>query len=301
MKQASSKDKALGAFVGLAIGDALGAPVEFKKRGSFPVVSEMLSGGYFRLPAGAWTDDTAMALCLSDALKHNSNIDARDLLERFCRWASDGENTSTGISVGIGQNTLRVLGEFKRHNYLNAQPTKQRADGNGAVMRLAPVSIRHWRNPKIASEVAIKQSQITHYSTISAASCELLSLMLVYLISGNDWKAAKEVAVEEVKLGEAKYLTTEAWKIRAESTISSTGFVLHTMEAAFWAVENSSSFEDCLVKAVNLGDDADSVGAVAGQLAGALYGVSAIPTRWLEKLYKRNEIESSAAYLFDVQ
>ena len=299
MNLGSSKNRAVGAFVGLAVGDALGAPVEFKRRGSFALVSEMLSGGYFRLPAGAWTDDTAMALCLADALMYDEKIDSSDLLNRFWRWASEGENTSTGVCVGIGQNTLRVLGEFKRHNYLFAQPTKQKSDGNGAVMRLAPVSIRHWRNPALAKKLAEKQSQITHYSSKSSSSCEMLSLMLVCLISGKDWQTAKEFVSKELVSTEVNYLTGEDWHNRSEHTIKSTGFVLHTMEAAFWAVENSSSFEECLIKAVNLGDDADSVGAVAGQLAGALYGVSSIPSRWLEKIHKLDEIENRAVYLFD--
>jgi ADP-ribosylglycohydrolase len=141
-----TSDRAVGALVGLAIGDALGAPVEFQQRGSFEPVTNLRAGGYFKLPSGAWTDDTAMALCLAESLLEHPSLSPQDLLDRFCRWASDGENTSTGVCVGIGQNTLRVLGNFHRNGTLFAPETRQKSDGNGAAMRLAPVALRHWRN-----------------------------------------------------------------------------------------------------------------------------------------------------------
>ncbi len=105
------KERACAALVGLAIGDALGAPVEFRERASFPEVRDMLAGGYFRLPAGAWTDDTAMALCLADSLLHDPDLDRRDLLNRFLRWMDENEHTSTGRCIGVGQNTLVVMGK----------------------------------------------------------------------------------------------------------------------------------------------------------------------------------------------
>ena len=138
--------RATGALVGLAIGDALGAPVEFQRRGSFQLVTDMMSGGYFRLPAGAWTDDTAQALCLANSLLEHPDFSAGDFLDRLWGWMERGENTSTGIAIGVGQNTLRVMGNYRRTGALLAPRMPGKADGNGALMRLAPVACLHWRD-----------------------------------------------------------------------------------------------------------------------------------------------------------
>lgn len=291
-------DRALGALVGLAIGDALGAPVEFCRRNTFAPVTDMRAGGYFKLPAGAWTDDTAMALCLGESLIDHPHLDQKDLLDCFCLWAEKGANTSTGVCVGIGQNTLRVLGNYHRNGALLAPETRQKSDGNGAIMRLAPVAVRHWRNPVEARRVADIQSRTTHYSVLSAAACESLALTLCALIGGQDWTQASSPTPSNHWPDAIKAFSSEDWQKRDQDTISSTGFVVHTLEAALWAVDTTDSFAAALLKAVNLGDDADSVGAVAGQLAGARYGLSAIPTNWLDALVRRDEIIGLGDILF---
>ena len=291
-------DRAMGALLGLAIGDALGAPVEFQRRDTFEPVTDMRSGGYFKLPAGAWTDDTAMALCLAESLIADPHLDQKDLLDRFCLWASKGENTSTGVCVGIGQNTLRVLGNFHRTGTLNAPETRQKSDGNGAAMRLAPVAIRHWHDPVEACRIADLQSRTTHYSELSAAGCEYLAATLCALISGHEWAQAIRPTANASWPDQIKALDSEDWQQRERDSISSTGFVVHTLEAALWAVDTTSSFAAAILKAVNLGDDADSVGAVAGQLAGARYGLSAIPINWRDTLIHNQQIESLGRTLF---
>ena len=292
------EDRALGAFVGLAIGDALGAPVEFCRRDTFEPVTEFRAGGYFKLPAGAWTDDTAMALCLAESLLEHPHLDEKDLLDRFCLWASKGKNTSTVVCVGIGQNTLRVLGNYHRTGALIAPETRQKSDGNGAAMRLSPVAVRHWRNSTEARRVVNLQSRTTHYSDISAAACEYLAAALCDLIGGQDWAQASRAVVNAEWPHDIKAFAIEDWQQRDRDSISSTGFVVHTLEAALWAVDTTSSFAVALLKAVNLGDDADSVGAVAGQIAGARYGLSAIPTTWREALIKGRDIEELGRALF---
>lgn len=294
----AQQDRAVGSMLGLAVGDALGAPVEFCRRDSFDPVLGMRSGGYFKLPVGAWTDDTAMALCLGESLLFEPAINAQDLLDRFFRWASDGENTSTGVCVGIGQNTLRVLGNFHRTGALLAPETRQKSDGNGAAMRLAPVALRHWNNPQEARRTATLQSRITHYSALSAGCCEVLAAALAALIGGTSWQAAIRPEINPSWPDEVQMLVRAVWPARSRDSIQSSGYVVHTMEAALWAVETTSSFEDALLKAVNLGDDADSVGAVTGQLAGARYGYTAIPQEWLAQLIRRQEIEALARNLF---
>jgi ADP-ribosyl-[dinitrogen reductase] hydrolase len=294
-----TESRALGAFVGLAVGDALGAPVEFCRRDTFEPVSGMRSGGYFKLPAGAWTDDTAMALCLAESLLQHPDLDAKDLLDRFCRWAGQAENTSMGVCVGIGQNTLRVLGNFHRKGDLFALETRQKSDGNGAVMRLAPVAIRHWKDPLKALRVAELQSRTTHYSEISAGACGYLASILVDLVGGQSWFETVQRPLPPSWPGVLKSTGATEWGMLDRDNISSTGYVVHTLEAALWAVDTTESFEDALLKAVNLGDDADSVGAVTGQIAGARYGLSAIPDRWLNMLYHRERIEALARSLYE--
>lgn len=290
----SAQDRARGALVGLAIGDALGAPVEFKDRDTFPEVREMLAGGYFKLPAGAWTDDTAMALCLADSLLHDGELDATDLLNRFLGWIYANENTSTGQCIGVGQNTFAVLGNYRRTGALVAPPVKGRSDGNGALMRLAPVACRHWSNPLKARAIARFQSRTTHASELSAAACDAMASVLCDLIAGRSWQEALANILTDPWPEEIGAVLSGSWQDKSREEISSSGYVVHTFEAALWAVGTTFSFEDALVAAVNLGHDADTVGAVAGQLAGARYGVRAIPVRWSELLIQHDVIDQKA-------
>ena len=296
----SAQDRARGALVGLAIGDALGAPVEFKERDTFPEVREMLAGGYFKLPAGAWTDDTAMALCLADSLLHDGELDATDLLNRFLGWIYANENTSTGQCIGVGQNTFAVLGNYRRTGALVAPPVKGRSDGNGALMRLAPVACRHWSNPLKARAIARFQSRTTHASELSAAACDAMVSMLCDLIAGQSWQEALANISTDPWPEEIGAVLSGSWQDKSREEISSSGYVVHTFEAALWAVGTTLSFEDALVAAVNLGHDADTVGAVAGQLAGARYGIRAIPARWSELLIQRDVIDQKARDLISV-
>ena len=284
------RDRALGAFVGLAVGDALGAPVEFMSRDTFPYVTEMMAGGYFHLPAGAWTDDTAMALCLADSLFNYPDFDEQDLLNRFLKWLEHHENTSTGKCIGVGQNTLVVLGHYHRTGEVLAPRVKGRSDGNGALMRIAPVAVVNWSNQEKAREIASRQSRTTHNSILSEQICVAMVQILTSLISGQSWLAStNQIASYEVETVISSVFQG-SWKHKDRDKISSSGYVVDTFEAALWAVEKTSSFEEALIAAVNLGHDADTVGAVAGQIAGARYGFDAIPKRWLHCLIKLDEI-----------
>lgn len=291
--------RAAGALIGLAVGDALGAPVEFKDRGSFPFVTEMQSGGYFHLPAGAWTDDTAMALCLADSLISHPEFDPADMLNRFLRWMNEHENTSTGRCIGVGQNTLAVLGNYHRTGSLVAPPVKGRSDGNGAIMRLAPVACMHWRDIETVRRIAIHQSRATHSSELSAAASEMLAWLISLLIAGTSWSDALNAVHSNEWHEDIQSIAAGAWVSKSADEISSSGFVVHTLEAAMWSVGTTTNFEDALIKAVNLGHDADTVGAVAGQIAGARYGVQSIPERWVNVLAQREALEGRVVSLTD--
>lgn len=270
-------DRIAGAFVGLAIGDALGAPVEFAPRGTFGAVTSYRAGGRFKLPAGAWTDDTAMAICLAQNIIENGGLEINDLLNKFCDWAEHGSNTSTGVAVGIGQNTLRALGDYRRNGYLEALPLGSKNDGNGSLMRLSPVVGHAYSDVELARSMASSQSKATHSSRVAEQSCQLLVEILCMLINGKNMRSALDVSSQR-DWGQAvqsildRQLTDEP----AENVIAS-GYVIETLHAALWSVINSKSFETAVLKAVNLGDDADTVGAITGQIAGAMYGYSSIP------------------------
>lgn len=269
----------------------MGAPIEFQPRGCFAAVRDMRAGGRFRLPAGAWTDDTAMALCLADSLIAAPQLDEADLLDRFCRWAEFGDNTSTGVAVGIGQITLRNLGHYRRTGNLTAPPPQGRADGNGALMRLAPVAILHHANPEDAFDIAVRQGMTTHHSALSDEACGFTGHLMAQLIHGKEWATA--ISNSKAKVSDEN-LQLRIDQRHADAEPPSTGFVLDTLEAALWAIERTGSFEEALILAVNLGLDADTVGAVTGQIAGARYGLSSIPARWLEPLIQRERIEEAA-------
>ena len=287
-------DRGAGALLGLAIGDALGAPVEFQPRGSFAPVTDMRAGGRFRLLAGAWTDDTAMALCLAESLLASPNLNEQDLLERFCRWAELGENTSTGVAVGIGQITLRNLGNFRRTGALAAPRSRSREDGNGALMRLAPAAILHHTSAENAAEIAVRQARTTHNSARSDQACMFTAYLMAELIRGVPWDAALASALVTQPGSELRACIDRR---HSDTEPPSTGFVLDTLEAALWALERSDSFETAVLIAVNLGHDADTVGAVTGQIAGARYGLSAVPPHWLAILAHRERIFGIAGRL----
>lgn len=293
-------DRVRGALVGLAVGDALGAPVEFKDRETFPAVRDMQAGGYFRLPAGAWTDDTAMALCLADSLLHDGDLDRPDLLDRFLRWMDEHENTSTGKCIGVGQNTLVVMGNYRRTGALVAPPVRGRSDGNGALMRVAPIACLHWQDIPKARMVARLQSFATHASELSAAACEALAWLLCELIAGRSWDDAFGRIASGNWPNEIQAIISGTWAGKPRDEILSTGYVVHTLEAAIWAVGSTASFEDALILAVNLGHDADTVGAVTGQIAGARYGNCSIPSRWNDALAMQYDIDRRAQELFAV-
>ena len=290
-------DRVAGAFVGLAIGDALGAPVEFADRGTFEPVTSYRSGGRFNLPAGAWTDDTAMAVCLGQSLIEKRTLDNGDLLNRFCDWAENGTNTSTGIAVGIGQNTLRVLGDFRRNGYLEALPFGAKNDGNGSLMRLAPVSCFAKDNIEEAVVLAGLQSRATHASRHAEECCQILAELLCHLISGKPLIWAVEQAHNRPRNNEISVMMRRNIIAESEDDIQSGGYVINTLHAALWSNLTADSFESAVLKACNLGDDADTTAAVAGQIAGAMYGYSNVPQDLKDGLKDERKLYVTSQFL----
>ena len=276
---AGALDRAKGALVGLALGDALGTTLEFSGRDTEPPVTDLVGGGPFRLAAGEWTDDTSMALCLADSLLERGLLDVDDVMERFLRWYEEGHNSVTGECFDIGATTAGALHSFRDTGEPLSGGTDPQSAGNGSLMRLSPVAIRWWHDRSKATAAARLQSRTTHGAPQAVEACALYAELLVEAIAGapketvlraRDWSGDAQIA--EVAAG--------SWRAKERDAISSSGYVLHTLEAALWCVGRSRSIEDALILAANLAGDADTVAAVTGQLAGALWGMSGAPAGW---------------------
>lgn len=303
-EETAAKDRAVGALLGLAVGDALGTTLEFVARDSVPRVTDLVGGGPFGLAAGRWTDDASMALCLADSLVEGGaerGLDPADLMRRFVRWWKDGENSATGHCFDIGGTTEAALARFERTGAPLAGSADPRSAGNGSLMRLSPVAIRWWNDLPAAQAAARLQSRTTHGAEEAVEACAYFVELLVEAIGGAP--ADTVLRPREGRKGQVGGRVAEvaagSFREKTRDGIASSGYVIHTLEAALWAVSRADSFREAVVDAVNLGDDADTVGAVTGQLAGALWGRSGIPEAWLAKLARRERFEERAGRLFD--
>ena len=290
-----------GAFLGLAAGDAVGTTLEFRAPGTFTPIDDMLGGGPFRLPPGAWTDDTSMAACLAESLIERGGFDPDDQMRRYVAWYRTGHWSSTGTCFDIGGATARALQRYEREHEPFAGSTDPHSAGNGSLMRLAPVPIAYAHDPEQAVHLAAESSRTTHGAVTCLDACRVFAALLVGAIRGLPKATLLSGATSPVALlwghelhpkvaavADGSYLTKEPPEIRGR------GYVVDSLEAALWAVSRNDDYRTTVLAAANLGDDADTTAAIAGQLAGALYGASGIPTDWLERLALRAELEALA-------
>lgn len=292
-------DKLRGALLGLAVGDALGTTVEFKARHSFKPLTDMVGGGPFALEPGEWTDDTSMALCLAESLVERGGFNAHDQMDRYLRWFRDGHYSVKGFCFDIGNTTREALVTFELGGQPFAGPTSVHSAGNGSIMRLAPVPMAYAHDPVKAIELAKESSRTTHGAAACVAGCRYLAALIVGAINGEDKESLLSERYSPVPGGWAREpLSVEidavaagSFKRKSRREVRGTGYVVDCLEAALWAFHTTTSFEEGALAAVNLGDDADTTGAVYGQIAGAYYGAEAIPAGWLGKLAMRDEIE----------
>ena len=293
---AGIRDRALGAFLGLAAGDAVGTTLEFHARDAQPRLEDMTGGGPFALPPGAWTDDTAMALALADSLATTGSLDCGDLMDRFVKWWRNGEYSCTGTCFDIGNATRGALERYLRTGDPLAGSTDPRTAGNGSLMRLAPVALRFWNDRRRLIDTAAEQSRTTHGAEEAVDACRAFAELLAEAIAGTpraDLLAPRPFEGAPAVTG----IFAGRWRGRRRNDIRSSGYVVHTLEAALWSVGRTGNFRNAVLLAANLADDADTVAAVTGQLAGALYGLSGIPDRWLERIAWRDRLLDTAQRL----
>jgi ADP-ribosyl-[dinitrogen reductase] hydrolase len=291
-------DRFRGCLLGLATGDAVGTTLEFKPRGSFEPLTDMLGGGPFNLAAGQWTDDTSMALCLATSLVECRGFDARDQMERYWHWYSEGYLSSTGTCFDIGSTTRSALSLFQRTGDPFAGSVESYSAGNGCIMRLAPAAMYAFPDNANAERLATYSSRTTHGAEECLDACRLLARMLVRALKG-ETKEAILLADRESFTGNANIvaIANGLYISKPEQEIRSSGYVVDCLEAAGWCFWQTGSYREAILRAANLGDDADTTAAVCGQLAGAYYGEPGIPVQWLEKLAYRDEISTLAERL----
>ncbi|HNR92811.1 MAG TPA: ADP-ribosylglycohydrolase family protein [Dokdonella sp.] len=287
-----------GCLLGLACGDAVGTTLEFMPRGSFAEVTGMHGGGPFKLQPGQWTDDTSMALCLADSLLACGGFDALDQMRRYHAWWRQGLRSSTGVCFDIGRTVGAALARFERDGEPYAGSTDPTSAGNGSLMRLAPIVLRWHPDTGAIDRYAADSSRTTHAAAEAVEACRLFACMLTRALDGH--ARADVLDVGKLVLAEPKLraIAEGNWLGKPREAIRGSGYAVESLEAALWCFAHTTSFESAVLAAANLGDDADTTGAITGQIAGAYYGVGGIPADWLAVLHAREEIDALAVGLF---
>lgn len=277
-----------GVAVGAAAGDALGMPLEFEApRPADALVREMLSG---RIPAGTFTDDTEMALALAESLLDRRPLDPADLAQRFVAWFA-------GNPPDVGIHTASVLrriaaGEAWEAAVNTVQAQKPDSAGNGSVMRCWAVALAYWDDFDRMLTDSVLQSRVTHPHPACNAGSAFVNATIYHLLRGTSPKDAIAQALDDARVPPLLRVVIENAPSKARDALPNSGWVRHTLESAVWGLLTTTTFEDAVANVVSLGNDADTAGAVVGALAGATYGLDAIPARWRAVLHGEYPLHS---------
>jgi ADP-ribosylglycohydrolase len=295
-----------GSLLGLAVGDALGAPLEFRPPGSFTPIDDMVGGGSHDVMLGQWTDDTSMALCLAESLIEQQGFNPVHQLQKYVRWWREGYLSSIDECFDIGNTTLDALMRFEKTQEPYCGSTDPRNAGNGSIMRLAPVPLFYAKRPLEAIGKSAESSRTTHGAATAVDACRYLGALIAGAANGvtreellcERYSPIPGYWEENPLVEEIDEIARGSFKHRQPPEIQGSGYVVKSLEAALWAFYHSHSFREGCLLAVNLGMDADTTGAVYGQLAGAFYGEMEIPESWRSQLIRSHLIESMADKLF---
>ena len=260
------------AVYGFIIGDALGVPHEFKIRGTY-ACETMTNGGVWNQPVGTWSDDTSMLLATLDSINHENGINIKDMRNRFLDWMHHAKYTARNETFDIGLTTQQALMD-------GIGKSNVRSNGNGSLMRILPLAFIDCDDKKV-KEV----SSITHAHDISKKACLIYVDIVRRLIKNENLKD-----ILNNQTHEEPFTRLNSLHELAESEIKSTGYVVDTLEAALWCVLQSHSYKETVLKAINLGGDTDTIAAIAGGLAGIIYGYDAIPKEWIDTLHNKELI-----------
>lgn len=302
-------NKARGALIGLAVGDAVGTTLEFKQPGTFTPITGMQGGGPFHLAAGQWTDDTSMALCMAESLIEQREFVPANHLKKYVQWFRNGHLSSTGDCFDIGNTVANALHHYQKTRNDYCGSTDPHTAGNGSIMRLAPIPLFYHADAALCIERSGLSSCTTHAAEEAVDACRYMGGLLWGALHGH----SKQQLLSAMYAPPENYwenypLTYEIARVAAGSfkekmppEIEGSGYVVKSLEAALWAFYHTENYADGLLKAVNLGDDADTTGAVYGQIAGAYYGEEGIPKHWRTKLVMYSLITDYAEKLLQAR
>lgn len=306
----------LNGIMGVVVGDALGCPVQFESREEVArhPVTGMRGYGTFNLPEGSWTDDSSLTIALLESIRRVGEIDLDDIMGNFMKWLYDGEFTPYGESYDIGRGTMQAINRYKKNRKAKkCGGDEEWNNGNGSLMRIMPACLycsvmesSGMYSDRDAIDVIHSVGGLTHAHIRSNIACGLYFFMAKYILfrEGSLQERIQEGLTQGFAFYESYLADKEnlhyydrlrdlaVFKALPADEIKSTGYVVYTLEAAVWSLITTDRFDQALLKAVNLGDDTDTVGAVAGGLAGLYYGYDAIPGDWLSAIKRRDWIEA---------
>ena len=294
-------DRYRGCLLGLACGDAVGTTVEFSPRGTFRPVTDMTGGGPFDLKPGEWTDDTSMALCLAHSLVHCRDFNPTDQMNRYCNWWNFGYMSSTGECFDIGMTITKALKRYIDTSDPFAGSIEPATAGNGALMRLAPIAMFYATDASLLFKFAGESTRTTHGAREAIECSRLFGLQLGIALHGGTKGDILSVSSPEPLSAKTDSIARGAYQGKDEKDVHGTGYCVASLEAALWCFHTTETFEAAILKAANLGDDADTTAAICGQIAGAHYGLAGIPRHWLDKVAMHDEIRDLADKLFELR
>ena len=282
----------------------MGTTVEFKPRGTFAPITDMTGGGPFGLQPGEWTDDTSMALCLAVSLLEKNGFEPRDQMERYSRWQREGYLSSNGRCFDIGNTVASALHRYRLTGDPFSGSTDPHTAGNGSLMRLAPVPMYYVEDLAKVAHFSAESSRTTHGAQEAVDACRLFGVMIALALRGESKTTIQSSGHRSVLPGSQlapsiESIAAGSYKTKGESEIRGSGYVVESLEAALWCFHHTQSYQDAVLQAANLGDDADTTAAICGQMAGAYYGIEGIPENWLAKLAKKGYIQSVADKLYE--
>lgn len=290
-------DKALGSFRGLAVGDALGAPVEFAGRGTFAPVTTYRPSTFHGLKAGEWTDDTIMSLCLAESMIEQNGYNSFYVMQSYVQWYKNGHNSPKGTCFDIGNQTRVALEDFIEYPFMDADSVTSSA-GNGTIMKLAPAAIVSLNLSDEDSRKLFETSAVdTHNNSEAIEATIFFGFILKGLLNGLNKKDAFSYARS---LSPFKHKIADSVFSVDEDSVGNSGYVVVSLGAAWWAFNTTDNFNDAVLKAVNLGGDADTIAAITGQMAGAFYGNSGIDQYLKLGLYQSERFERLTKLLLKV-
>ncbi|EZP30460.1 ADP-ribosylglycohydrolase family protein [Pseudomonas sp. RIT288] len=297
--QPSLSERYRGALLGLACGDAVGTTVEFKPRGSFQPLTDMVGGGPFHLKPGQWTDDTSMALCLAESLLSKNTFDAADQMGRYLNWWKWGYLSSTGDCFDIGMTVSQALSQYQQTGQPFAGSTDPFTAGNGSLMRLVPVVLFYFPDARQIHQFASDSSRTTHAAPEAIECCQLFAEVINKALLGAPKSELRKLPDSPFVQAKVAAIARGDYLTKSVNGIRGSGYSVESLEAALWCFHHTDSFAAAILQAANLGDDADTTAAIVGQVAGAYYGVRAIPAHWLEMLHDGEEIAATADRLLE--